>query len=161
MRGREGLIVTAVGEEWITLLELLGAPGSRFASGERLCIGRSGRAKVSSVLGKIPYERIPDSAKNELFPVVTKIVSNNESRFVEYLNTASPITTRVHALELILGVGKAYMNTILEERDRQKFVSYHDLQERVGLNDPARHIAEQIVSEVMGQNKRMNVFVRR
>lgn len=161
VRGKEGTIVTAVGENKLTLLELLGVPGSGFANGERLRIGRTGRTKVASVLGKVSYEMLSESAKNELQGVITTIVANNEQKFVSYLNNAGPITPRVHALELIPGIGKTYMNAMLDERERQRFESYADLQERVGLSDPVGHIAERIVSEMSGQSRRVNIFVKR
>lgn len=160
-RGRDGIIVTVVGERWLTLLELLGTPGSKFEAGERIYVGKDKRTKVSLVLGKISYERIPGSAKSELRTTVTKIVTNNEARFVEYLNNAGPLTSRVHALYLIPGIGKTYMNAMLDERERKKFESYHDLQERVGLKDPITHITDRIMSEMTDSNPRMNIFVKR
>ena len=38
------------------------------------------------------------TAKNELQSVVEKIVSENESRFIDYFNSAQPMTPRVHSL---------------------------------------------------------------
>ena len=51
VRGREGVIIQAIGEERLTLLELLGIQNATVEIGERLYIGREGREKVSSVLG--------------------------------------------------------------------------------------------------------------
>ena len=53
VRGRDGIIITAIGEERLTLLEILGAPNSTFEIGERIYIGKEGRTKVLSVLGKL------------------------------------------------------------------------------------------------------------
>ena len=113
-----------------------------------------------SVLGKLDYDKISSSAQSELESTVENIVTNNESKFVEYLNNAQPLTPRIHALELIPGIGKTYMKSMLEERDRKKFESYQDLQERVGLKEPVKHIAQRIIDEVSGQS-RMNLFVKR
>ena len=52
VRGRDGIIVTAIGEDRLTLLEILGVPNSTFEVGERIYIGKDGRTKVLSVLGK-------------------------------------------------------------------------------------------------------------
>ena len=106
------------------------------------------------------YDNVSSSAQSELPGVVENIVTNNESKFVEYLNNARPLTPRIHALELIPGIGKTYMKTMLEERDKKKFESYHDLQERVGFKDPIKHISERIMDEITGQS-RMNLFVKR
>jgi len=106
VRGREGLVVQAVGENRLTLLELLGVQNSSFEVGERLYIGREGRSKVLSVLGKLDYTSISQSAKNDLSLVIEKIVTTNENRFVTYFNHSQAITPRIHALELIPGIGK-------------------------------------------------------
>jgi len=160
VRGRDGIIVTAIGEDRLTLLEILGVPNSTFEVGEKIFIGKEGRTKISSVLGKMDYKKISSSAQSELETVVEKIVTLNESRFVEYLNNAQPLTPRIHALELIPGIGKTYMKIMLEERDQKKFESYEDLQERVGFKEPVKHISERIVDEITGQS-RMNLFVKR
>ncbi len=106
------------------------------------------------------YEKISDSAKSELSMVVNKIVSENEKRFVDYLNNAQPLTPRIHALELIPGIGKTYMKTMLEEREKKKFESFDEIQERIGLKEPIKHITERILEEVTGET-RMNLFVKR
>ena len=160
VRGREGIIVTAIGEDRLTILEILGIPNSTFEVGERIYIGKEGRTKVLSVLGKMNYDDVSSSAQSELYAVVENIVTNNESKFVEYLNNARPLTPRIHALELIPGIGKTYMKTMLEERDKKKFESYQDLQERVGFKEPVKHISERIMDEITGQS-RMNLFVKR
>jgi putative nucleotide binding protein len=160
VRGRDGIIVTAIGEDRLTLLEVLGMPNSTFDVGERIYIGKEGRTKVLSVLGKLEYEHISSSAQSELPGVVQNIVTNNEIRFVDYLNNARPLTPRIHALELIPGIGKTYMKTMLEEREKKKFASYADLQERVGFKEPIKHISERIMDEITGQS-RMNLFVKK
>ena len=160
VRGREGIIITAIGEDRLTLLEILGVPNSTFEVGEKIYIGKEGRTKVLSVLGKMEYEKISDSAKSELPAVVDKIVTTNEKRFVDYLNNAQPLTPRIHALELIPGIGKTYMKVMLEERDKKKFDSFDELQERVGLKEPIKHISQRILEEVTGET-RMNLFVKR
>jgi len=160
VRGREGIIVTAIGEDRLTLLEILGVPNSTFEIGERIYIGKEGRTKVLSVLGKMEYDNISSSSQSELTTVVENIVKVNESKFVEYLNNAQPLTPRIHALELIPGIGKTYMKTMLDEREKQKFESYQDLQDRVGFKDPIKHISERIMDEITGES-RMNLFVKR
>jgi putative nucleotide binding protein len=160
VRGREGVIVQAIGEERLTLLELLGVQNSNFEVGERLYIGREGRDKIVSVLGRLEYNDVSQSAKNELPTIVEKVVLANEKRFVDYINMSQPITPRIHALELIPGIGKTYMMTIIKEREKKKFESFADLQTRVGVREPAKLVAKRIIEEIMGQ-ARMNLFVRK
>jgi putative nucleotide binding protein len=160
VRAREGIIIQAIGEEHLTLLELLGIQNMSFEVGERLYIGREGRDKVVSVLGRLEYRDISQSAKNELTNIVEKIVVANEKRFVDYINMAPPVTPRIHALELIPGIGKTYMMTIIKERDKKKFESFTEIQNRVGLRDPAKLIAKRIIDEIAGEERR-NLFVRK
>lgn len=160
VRGRDGIIITAIGEDRLTLLEVLGVPNSTFDVGERIYIGKEGRTKVLSVLGKLEYEHISSSAQSELRGVVENIVTHNETRFVDYLNNARPLTPRIHALELIPGIGKTYMKIMLEEREKKAFASYVDLQERVGFKEPIKHISERIMDEITGES-RMNLFVKK
>ena len=160
VRGREGVIIQAIGEERLTLLELLGIPNATVEIGERLYIGREGREKVSSVLGRLEYNDISQAAKNELPNIIERVVVANEKRFVNYINNSQPITPRIHALELIPGIGKTYMMTIIKERDKKKFENFSELQTRVGLRDPAKLVAKRIIEEIMGQ-ARMNLFVRK
>ena len=160
VRGRDGIIVTALGEERLTILELLAMPNSTFEIGERVYIGKEGRTKILSVLGRLEFNHISSSAQSELATVVEKIVTHNEQRFVDYLNNAQPLTPRIHALELIPGIGKTYMKTMLEEREKTKFSDFKDLQERVGLKEPAKQIAKRIIEEITGET-RMNLFVRK
>lgn len=160
VKGREGTIVTAIGEDRLTILELLGAPNIAFEIGERVYIGREGRTKILSVLGRLDYRETSVAAQNELPGVIEKVVLNNEKKFVEYINNAQPLTPRIHALELIPGVGKTYMKTILEEREKQRFTSFEDLQERIGLKEAAKQIAKRILEEITGET-RMSIFVRK
>lgn len=160
VRGRDGIIVTALGEERLTILELLAMPNSTFEIGERVYIGKEGRTKILSVLGRLEFNQTSSSAQSELASVVEKIVTNNEQRFVDYLNNAQPLTPRIHALELIPGIGKTYMKTMLEEREKRKFSDFKDLQDRVGLKEPAKQIAKRIIEEITGET-RMNLFVRK
>ena len=160
VRGREGIIVTAVGEERLTLLEILGSENSIFEIGEKIYIGKEGRTKVQSVLGKLDYAKISVTAQSEISGIVELIIKENEKRFVDYLNKAQPLTPRIHALELIPGIGKTYLNLILDEREKKLFESYDDFEERVGLKDLVTNISKRIHEEISGK-ARMNLFVKR
>jgi putative nucleotide binding protein len=113
-----------------------------------------------SVLGKLEYGNISAAAQSELKNVVTMIVTNNEKRFVDYINNSQPLTPRIHALELIPGIGKTYMKTILEEREKQRFIDFADLQNRVGLKEPAKQIVQRIMEEITGEVK-VTLFVKK
>lgn len=160
IKGREGPIVQAIGEDRLTLLELLAIRDVDFEVGERVCIGREGRTKILSVLGKLSYEELTPEAKAELPNVIEKIVENNEKKFIRYFNELQPITPRLHALELIPGIGKTFLKKILEEREKKPFKSFEDVTKRTELREPAKLIAKRIVEELQG-GTRISIFVRR
>ena len=160
IRGREGIIIQAMGENRLTLLELLGVQNVNFEIGERVYIGKEGRNKILSVLGKLQYDSISQSAKNELPSIVEKIVLANEERFVSYINTAQPITPRIHSLELIPGIGKTYMMSIINDREKEKFTSFSDIQSRIGLKDIHKLVTKRIIEEITKET-RMTLFVGR
>jgi len=160
IKGREGSIVQAIGEERLTLLELLAVENQDFEPGEKLRIGREGRDKIVSVLGKLTYEELTTDAKAQLLAVSEIIVKNNEAHYVAYFNELQPLTPRLHGLELIPGIGKTFMKSILELREKQPFVSFEDVQMRVGLRDPAKLVAKRIAEEISGE-VRITIFVKK
>ena len=160
VRGRTGVIVNAIGEERLALLEILGVENSTFDVGERIYIGKEGRTKVKSVLGKIVYTKMSILTQNEIPRIIELIVTKNEKRFVDYLNNAQPITPRIHALELIPGIGKTYMNVLIQEREKTLFESYSDIEKRTGFKEPIKHLSQRILEEISGKT-RMNLFAKR
>ena len=160
VHGRTGVIVIALGEERLTLLEILGVENSTFDIGERIYIGKEGRTKVQSVLGKMDYDKTSDSAKNEIEKIVELIVTTNEKKFVDYINDAQPLTPRIHTLELIPGIGKTYLNVIIKEREKGLFASFDDIEKRAGWKEPVNHLSKRIIEEISGET-RMNLFVKR
>ena len=160
VRGRNGIIITALGEERLTLLEILGVEDSIFDIGEKIYIGKEGRTKVQSVLGKLDYKQISGSSQSELDSVVKTIVTKNEQRFVDYINNAQPLTPRKHSLELIPGIGKTYLKLIIEQINKQKFLNYKDMEERAGLKEPVNHLSKRILEEISGETQ-FRLFVKR
>ena len=158
--GRDGPIIQALGEEYLTLLEIMGMNGVSFDIGEKIYIGKEGRTKVISVLGKIPYSSLREGAKNEVSVVSESIVKSNESKFISYFNELQAITPRLHALELIPGVGKTLMKKILTQREKHHFESFEDLQNRVAIRDASKLIAKRIADE-LSRDSRVNIFVKR
>ena len=160
INGREGPMVQAIGEERLTLLELLAMENQDFEMGEKVKIGKEGREKIVSVLGKMIYEELSPEAKASLPGVVESLVKGNEAKYVSYFNDLQPLTPRLHGLELIPGIGKTFMKEIVAMREKQPFTSFDDVQKRVGLREPAKMIAKRIVEELAGDS-RVSVFVKK
>ena len=100
------------------------------------------------------------SAQSELSNVVETIVTTNETKFVEYLNNSRPLTPRIHALELIPGIGKTYLKVIINEINKKKFDNYEDLESRAGIKDPVNHLSKRIIEEISGETQ-FRLFVKK
>jgi len=160
IKGREGPIVEAIGEDRLTLLELLAMENQDFEMGEKVKIGKEGREKIVSVLGKLAYDELSLEAKGSLPGVVEQLVKANEQKYVAYFNELQPLTPRLHGLELIPGIGKTFMKHIVDVRDKQPFTSFDDIQQRIGLREPAKMLAKRIVEELSG-GSRVSLFVKK
>jgi len=131
-----------------------------FEMGEKVKIGKEGREKIVSVLGKLTYEELSPEAKGSRPGVVENLVKGNETKYVAYFNDLQPLTPRLHGLELIPGIGKTFMKEIVDMREKQPFTSFDDVQKRVGLREPAKMIAKRIVEELAGDS-RVSIFVKK
>ena len=155
---REGPLAQAIGEERLTLLEILATEDAAFSAGERVPIGKDNRSKVVSVLGKLNYDELTNDARNELPGVLENHDTARTRRNMWTTSTKlQPITPRLHALELIPGIGKTFMHHILNERDKKKFENFQDIEKRIGIRDPAKMVAKRVVEELSGES-RITIF---
>jgi len=150
---RAGALVQVIGEEYFTLLEAIAKEGVVLKSSQRVYVGKDARDEVTYIIGRIGHNELTTTAKMELPTVVEKIVLNRESWFVNFFNTAQAITPRMHALELIPGIGKKYMWQIIDEREKSPFKSFEDLQQRTNIPSPVKLIVKRILEELSGESK--------
>lgn len=102
---------------------------------------------------RIQSADLSSASKGELKDVVEKIIVERDKEFTDFFNKASPITTRMHSLELIPGIGKKHMWDIIESR-RKPFTSLSELKERLPLiTDPKKGLKERILTELDGNEK--------
>ena len=142
-------IAQAIGTEQFTLLELAPKNGVALEIQDTVYIGKGKRDKIYRVLGKLDYENLTATSRIELDYAIKEIVEQNEENFVEFFNTADAVSTRLHSLELIPGIGKKYMWDIINERDKKKFESFEDIAERLPtLADTASMIVNRIKQEL-------------
>lgn len=154
-------IAQALGKENFTLLELVPRKGVFLQPFEEVYIGESKRDHIHHIVGKIVVGKLTQTAHAELVHAVEKIVKTQEARFVEFYNKAQPVSTRMHVLEMLPGVGKKHMWEIIEERRVEPFKSFEDMKTRVKLMpDPVQTIVKRIVSELEGKEKHF-LFVDR
>ncbi len=92
--------------------------------------------------------------------IISRIVSAKEDKFVRFFNEAQAITTRYHMLELLPGLGKKTMWTILDERKKNPFKSFTEIAERVGtIHNPEKLIIKRIELELANPEEKYHLFV--
>ena len=153
-------IAQAVGINNLALLELVPRKGIFLQPYEEVYVGDQKREKIHHVIGKINMDKLTPTAKAELKHVVKTLIEDREEEFVNFFNKSQPLSTRMHSLELLPGLGKKHMWEIVEERRGDPFTSFADIKKRVKLiPDPEKLILRRILKELEG-NEKHNIFVR-
>ena len=153
-------IAQALGKETLVLLELVPKKDIFLQPHETVYIGEGKRDKIHHIAGRIGTVKLTPTANSELNYIVEELVKNNETKFVEFYNKAGPINTRMHQLELLPGIGKRHMLSILETREQKQFDNFGDIKKRVPLlPDPEKAIIKRILLELDGVEKHY-LFVR-
>jgi len=152
-------VAQAIGKGSLILLELVPRRGESLEPGEEVYIGEGKRDKIYYILGRLHREKLTESAKNQLQDFVSKVVKEQEKRFIEFFNKSEAINKRLHQIELIPGFGKRHMQEILKQRKEQEFESFEDMKKRIqNLPDPEKAIQKRILTELINI-ERYNLFV--
>ncbi len=147
-------IAQAIGKNRFTLLELIPKKGVFLQPYQEVYIGEGKREEVHHINGKIPIEKLTGTAYKELDFAIKEIVNKNQGRFIEFFNKAQPLSTRMHQLELLPGLGKKHMWQIIEAREEKPFENFEDLKKRVKLlPDPEKVIVKRVIQELEGKEK--------
>ncbi|MBT4174691.1 DUF655 domain-containing protein [archaeon] len=157
---RKTPIAQAIGKKHFFLLELIPKREINLQPNEEIYIGEGKRDKVHHVVGKIPFGKLTQTAKGEVEFIIDKLIDTNPQKFIDFFNNAGPISTRMHQMELIPGIGKKHMWEIIETRREKPFESFEDLKERVKLiPDPKKAVIKRILDELDNKDK-YKIFVR-
>jgi len=147
-------IVQAIGKDHFTLLELVPKKGIFLQLYEEVYIGEGKRDKIHHIIGKLSLDKLTQTARMEINEVINSIVEKNEQRFVKFFNTAGPINTRRHQIELLPGVGKKHMWEIIELRKEKEFTDFSDIKSRVKLMpDPKKVVIKRVLAELNNEDK--------
>jgi putative nucleotide binding protein len=155
-------IAYALGEEEFKLFELTPKESISLSIGEKVYIGKNVemRDAILHVKRRVRYEDLTNAAQNELPLVIQEVVTSRESDFVRFYNESRAITTRFHMLELLPGLGKKSMWAIIEERKKDQFKSFKDIEERVSsVHRPDKLISKRIEVELAEAEQKYHIFV--
>jgi putative nucleotide binding protein len=150
----------AVGERDFRLLELECVDDADVSIGDRVVVAPDAdRERVASVR-RVAYDDLSNAAHSELEYVVEEILDREEGRFVDFYNDAQPVSLRLHQLDLLPGIGDKLRNDVLDERKREPFESFDDLEERIaGLHDPRQVVVDRIMEELREADLKYYLFV--
>ncbi|HJJ48946.1 MAG TPA: DUF655 domain-containing protein [Methanocorpusculum sp.] len=152
-------IILAVGCDQFKLLELIAKKDVAVNLHDKVYIGEDLRPVVERVKRRIAYDELTPTAKAELEPVVDSLVMENEARYVEFYNTAVPMSLKMHMLNLLPGFGKKTLADTLAERQKKPFESFEDMRVRVkSLQKPEKFIRERILLELEEPTEKYHVF---
>lgn len=142
-------LVQAVGDKKFTLMELVPKNGVVPEIQSRVYIGTNDRDVIDHVKQRIGYEDLTHGANLELPFILEACVRYHEERLVKFFNEAHSITTRLHMLDLLPGIGKKLMWAVIDERKKGEFTSFQNIHERIpSLHDPAKLISHRIEEEL-------------
>jgi putative nucleotide binding protein len=153
-------IAYALAVEPFHLLEFDLDPEVKLFIGDRVAFDPPGEAirRVRDV----DHGELSGAARSELEYAVEEVVEADERRFVDFFNDAQAITTRLHALNLLPGIGKKLRNDILDERKRGPFESFDELDERIsGLHRPKEVLVERIMEELQEEDLKYRIWAKR
>jgi len=153
-------IAQAIGENDLTLLELVPRRDQKLEIGEKVYIGEGKRDKVYYILGRLHREKLTEPAKDQLEEFIEEQVKNNVDKYLEFFNESGAINKRIHQIELLPGMGKKHMKEILEKREEEKFKSFEEMKARIkNLPDPEKAIEKRILLELTSL-ERYNLFTK-
>lgn len=146
-----------LGVQSFELRELVLEEGARVTIGDRLSLDPP-EANITEQY-RIGYDDLSGAAQSELEYAVEEIIEADEPRFVEFFNDAQGITTRLHSLNLLPGIGNKLRNDIIDERRRGPFVDFEDLEERIGgLHRPREVLRDRIVEELRDDDLKYRIW---
>jgi putative nucleotide binding protein len=151
--------VQCIGEDFFAILEVAIVKGVGLSVGAKIYVGNGPKKEAVSVLGRIDYESLSQTAKDSLPSVLEDIVISNQEKYIGILNSMGLLTPRLHAFELLSGIGRSTTRRIIEERERGAFSSFEDFTQRTKVANPVKVIVARIVEEISTQ-QRYRLFVR-
>ncbi len=154
-------VAQVLGENYFSLLEVIVREGIYLKVGQKIYIGDGKREEVKFIKRRIDYRDLTGGSKEEVEDIVKEIIKLKPERFINFFNAAGPITTRLHQLELLPGIGKKHLWAIIGARKERQFESFEDIKKRVTmLPDPEKMVIKRIMEELEDKDK-YRIFVPR
>ncbi len=146
---RGNAVAQAIGTQRFNLLELSPKKGEDLEILEKVYIGAGKREKISTVKRKLNLDDLTATSRIEIDFAIKEIIESQEKKYVKFFNEAGPLSTRLHKLELIPGIGKKHREELLKARNDRPFESFEDIKTRVPLlTDPVGMLVNRVKLEL-------------
>lgn len=146
-----GGVIVVVTEPALHVIRLRPKPNSGLqAVGARIFMGidHSKREVVQDILGFARIRDLSNGASIELPIVIQQIIEDSPEVFVQqFFNRAGNLSLKMHAFELLSGVGSKKALEMVASRGRVGWESFAQLNEDCGIN-AAELLAKRFVSEI-------------
>ena len=146
-----GGVIVVVTEPALHVIRLRPKPNSGLqAVGARIFMGidHSKREVVQDILGFARIRDLSNGASTELPIVIQQIIEDSPDVFVQqFFNRAGNLSLKMHAFELLSGVGSKKALEMVASRGRVGWESFAQLDEDCGIN-AAKLLAKRFVSEI-------------
>ncbi len=146
-----GGVIVVVTEPALHVIRLRPKPNSGLqAVGSRIFMGidHSKREVVQDILGFARIRDLSNGASTELPIVIQQIIEDSPDVFVQqFFNRAGNLSLKMHAFELLSGVGSKKALEMVASRGRVGWESFAQLDEDCGIN-AAELLAKRFVLEI-------------
>lgn len=146
-----GGVIVVVTEPALHVIRLRPKPNSGLqAVGARIFMGidHSKREVVQDILGFARIRDLSNGASTELPIVIQQIIEDSPDVFVQqFFNRAGNLSLKMHAFELLSGVGSKKALEMVASRGRVGWESFAQLDEDCGIN-ASELLAKRFVSEI-------------
>ncbi|MBN2155728.1 MAG: DUF655 domain-containing protein [Candidatus Lokiarchaeota archaeon] len=153
-------LVQAIETPYFNLFELSYKRGADIKLQDKIVLGPG--SLVGKVRKRLTYHKLTQTAKDLLPSTIEIHIEDSEDYYVQFLNTAGPITTKRHKLSLLPGVGQKLLWEIIEQRNKAPFKSVADFDERIkSVHNIKNSIAKRILNEIIDDEEKHYLFVKR
>lgn len=139
-------LAVVITTDWFQFFDVILIVGSEISVSDTLMLKQS-NIHILRVT-QLRYDQLSSSALDILPVAIKEIIATNESRFITFLNQAHPLTTQMHQLQLLPGIGQKRLWSILKNRKNKFFTSFSDFTKRTGISDPMSMFSNRILLEL-------------
>jgi putative nucleotide binding protein len=142
-------LVQVVGTTTFALVDVTVTDASDLTQGDRLYVGPGRWDRVVGIERPLTYHALPAVVQGVLGPLIERIITRNEGRFIEAFNTTLLDDHEGHPLALLPGLSANCQAAIVAERSQRRFADFTDLTDRVACcEQPWTLLAERVLLEL-------------